>query len=114
MRDKPAKLPTWLGRLLCQVGFHDYRLIEVTGSFGTGGHVQKVEGLGLSHMDLELTTADGRPNGDWVLEEGMVVPLHLLYPGGERERIWLEEIVVVTPHGGRPLFSWGFEPMMGS
>ena len=71
-------------------------------------------GLGLSHMDLELTTADGRPNGDWVLEEGMVVPLHLLYPGGERERIWLEEIVVVTPHGGRPLFSWGFEPMMGS
>ncbi len=71
-------------------------------------------GLGLSHMDLELTTANGEPNGDWVFEEGMVAPLHLLYPGGERERFWLEEIVVVTPHGGRPLFSWGFEPMIGS
>ncbi len=71
-------------------------------------------GLGLSHMDLELTTADGKPNGDWVFEEGMVVPLHLLYPGGERERSWLEEVVVVTPEGGRPLFSWGFEPLTGS
>jgi Xaa-Pro aminopeptidase len=71
-------------------------------------------GLGLSHMDLELTTVDGTPNGDWALEEGMVVPLHLLYPGGERERSWLEEVVVVTPHGGRSLFSWGFEPLTGS
>jgi hypothetical protein len=28
-----------------------------------------------------------------MLEEGMVVPVHLLYPGGERERFWLEEVV---------------------
>jgi Xaa-Pro aminopeptidase len=70
-------------------------------------------GLGLSHMDLELTTAEGKPNGDWALEEGMVVPLHLLYPGGERERAWLEEVVVVEPEGGHPLFSWGFEPLTG-
>ena len=69
-------------------------------------------GLGLSHMELEQTTADGRPVGDWTLEEGMVVPLHLLYPGGERERSWLEEVVVVTRDGGRPLFSWGFEPLI--
>ena len=68
-------------------------------------------GLGLSHMDLEQTTADGKPNGDWTLEEGMVVPLHLLVPGGERERYWLEEVVVVTPNGGRPLFSWGVGPI---
>ncbi len=33
-------------------------------------------GLGLSHMDIELTTADGKPNDNWALEEGMVVPLH--------------------------------------
>lgn len=71
-------------------------------------------GLGLSHMDLEQTTADGKPNGDWVLEDGMVVPLHLLYPGGERERYWLEEVVVVTKAGGRPLFSWGFQPLGAS
>jgi len=65
-------------------------------------------GLGLSHMDLELATADGRPNGDWILEEGMVVPVHLLYPGGEHERCWVEEVVAIEKDGGRPLFSWGF------
>jgi Xaa-Pro dipeptidase len=71
-------------------------------------------GLGLSHMDIEQTTADGRPNGDWTLEEGMVAPMHLLYPGGERERWWLEEVVVIGKDGGRPLFSWGFGPLTGS
>jgi len=70
-------------------------------------------GLGLSHMDIEQTTADGKRNADWTFEEGMVVPLHLLYPGGERERLWLEEVVAVTSDGGRPLFSWGLEPLTG-
>ena len=36
------------------------------------------------------------------------VPMHLLYPGGEHERFWLEEVVAIGPDGGRPLFSWGF------
>jgi Xaa-Pro dipeptidase len=71
-------------------------------------------GLGLSHMDIEQTTADGKPNGDWTLEEGMVAPMHLLYPGGERERWWLEEVVVIGKDGGRPLFSWGFGPLTGA
>lgn len=70
-------------------------------------------GLGLSHMDIEQTTAAGRPNGDWTLEEGMVAPMHLLCPGGERERWWVEEVVVVGRDGGRPLFSWGFGPLTG-
>jgi Xaa-Pro aminopeptidase len=70
-------------------------------------------GLGLSHMDLEQTTAEGRPNLDWMLEDGMVVPVHLLYPGGEHERCWLEEVVAIGPDGGRPLFSWGFAPLTG-
>jgi Xaa-Pro dipeptidase len=70
-------------------------------------------GLGLSHMDLEQATADGRPNTDWVLEDGMVAPVHLLYPGGEHERVWLEEVIAVSEDGGRPLFSWGFEPLTG-
>ncbi len=69
-------------------------------------------GLGLSHMDLEQRSADGKANGDWMLEQGMVVPLHLLVPGGERERYWLEEVVVVTESGGRALFSWGFGPLV--
>lgn len=68
-------------------------------------------GLGLSHMDIEQRTADGKANGDWALEKGMVVPMHLLVPGGERERYWLEEVVAVTENGGRPLFSWGFGPL---
>ncbi len=36
-------LQNLIGRLLCQFGFHDYRLIEVVGSFGASGQVQKVE-----------------------------------------------------------------------
>ena len=68
-------------------------------------------GLGLSHMDLEQSTAEGEPNVDWMLQDGMVVPLHLLVPGGERERYWLEEVVVVAQDGSRPLFSWGFGPL---
>jgi len=68
-------------------------------------------GLGLSHMDIEQRTADGKANVDWALEDGMVVPVHLLYPGGEHERFWLEEVVAIGPDGGRPLFSWGFEAL---
>jgi Xaa-Pro dipeptidase len=71
-------------------------------------------GPGLSHMDIEQTTADGRPNADWVLEDGMVAPFHLLYPGGEHERMYLEDVIAVTPSGGRPLFSWGFGPLTGA
>lgn len=70
-------------------------------------------GLGLSHMDIEQATADGRSNTDWMLEDGMVAPVHLLYPGGEHERMWLEEVIAVSEDGGRPLFSWGFAPLTG-
>ncbi len=70
-------------------------------------------GLGLSHMDIEQTRADGTPNTDWTLEDGMVVPFHLLYPGGEHERMYVEEVIAITPDGGRPLFSWGFAPLTG-
>ena len=68
-------------------------------------------GLGLSHMDIEQRTADGKSNVDWMLEDGMVVPVHLLYPGGEHERFWLEEVVAIGNDGGKPLFSWGFGPL---
>lgn len=87
---------------------------EVYRKAGTPNPAEAViffHGLGLSHMDLEQRTADGKTNGDWTLEKGMVVPLHLLVPGGERERYWLEEVVVVTKAGGRALFSWGFQPL---
>jgi len=71
-------------------------------------------GLGLSHMELEQTRADGKPNGDWALEEGMVVPMHMLLPGGDHERFWLEEVAAVGRDGGRALFSWGPAPLTGA
>jgi Xaa-Pro aminopeptidase len=69
-------------------------------------------GLGLSHMDVEQTTAGGEPNADWRLEAGMVVPLHIVYPGGEASRAWLEEVALVTEQGGEPFFGWGYEPLL--
>ena len=69
-------------------------------------------GLGLSHMELEQLDADGVPNHDWQLEANMVVPLHILYPGDEHHRIWIEEVVRVTPDGGEPFFSWGLDPLI--
>jgi Xaa-Pro dipeptidase len=72
-------------------------------------------GLGLSHMELELMTSDGTArDSDWVLEEGMVAPIHLLYPGGQFDRSWCEEVVEITSDGGKPLFSWGFDPIVGN
>ena len=69
-------------------------------------------GLGLSHMELEQFGIDGVPNHDWQLEANMVVPLHILYPGDEHHRIWIEEVVRVTPDGGEPFFSWGLDPLI--
>jgi Xaa-Pro aminopeptidase len=63
-------------------------------------------GLGLSHMDVEQATAD------WRFEARMVVPLHMVYPGGESSRAWLEEVVLITEQGGEPLFGWGYEPLL--
>lgn len=69
-------------------------------------------GLGLSHMDLEQVDAAGNPvGGDWTLEADMVVPIHVLWPGDEHARFWVEEVARVTPDGGEPFFSWGFAPM---
>ncbi len=72
-------------------------------------------GLGLSHMELELMTAQGKAHGgNWVLEEGMVAPVHLLYPGGQFDRSWCEEVVEIRSDGGKPLFSWGYDPFTGT
>jgi Xaa-Pro aminopeptidase len=69
-------------------------------------------GLGLSHMDIEQTTARGAPNHDWTFEAGMVVPLHVVYPGGERTRAWVEEVALITEQGGEPFFGWGYGPLL--
>lgn len=38
-----SKLPSLLGRLLCLLGFHDYRVLEVMFQFSSGGSIEKVE-----------------------------------------------------------------------
>ena len=63
-------------------------------------------GLGLSHWDI------GEASADWRFEAGMVVPLHIVYPGGETSRAWLEEVALVTEQGGEPFFGWGYEPLL--
>ncbi len=38
-----SKLLPILGRFLCWLGFHDFRVIDRTFEFGAGGSVEKVE-----------------------------------------------------------------------
>ena len=64
-------------------------------------------GLGLSHWDVDSATSD------WPFENGMVVPLHVVVPGGESSRAWLEEVALITAQGGEPFFGWGYEPLHG-
>ena len=70
-------------------------------------------GLGLSHSDLEQYVEEGKPYPDWALEENMVVATHLLYPGGDRDRYWVEDVVLVGSDGGESLYTWDFAPIMG-
>ena len=41
-QDMP-ELPSFLGRILCWLGIHDFRVTDVTFGFGDGGSVEKVE-----------------------------------------------------------------------
>ena len=63
-------------------------------------------GLGLSHNDVE-----GSDNRDWAMEKDMVIASHVMYPGDERHRQWLEDISLVTETGGESFFTWGFDPL---
>ncbi len=38
-----SMLPPLLGRLLCWLGFHDFRVIDRAFEFGDGGGIEKVE-----------------------------------------------------------------------
>ncbi len=63
-------------------------------------------GLGLSHNDVEASD-----NRDWAMEKDMVIASHVMYPGDERHRQWLEDISLVTETGGESFFTWGFDPL---
>lgn len=42
-KDLARRLPASVGRLLCLVGFHDFRVLEVRFGFGQGNRIEKVE-----------------------------------------------------------------------
>jgi Xaa-Pro aminopeptidase len=72
-------------------------------------------GLGLEHGDMEMPNAGGTLTGrrqDWAMKKGAVVAIHLHVPGDAYNRHWIEDITVVGDDGGRPLFSWGFDPLL--
>src|SRR5437660_11345412 len=60
-------------------------------------------GLGLSHMDIEQTLADGSPNGDWTLEDGMIVPVPPFSPGREPHPPRLDQAAAIAARGRRAL-----------
>jgi Xaa-Pro aminopeptidase len=64
-------------------------------------------GVGLENSERETS---GRI--DWKIEEGMVISLHVLVPGGDRRRWYLEEIAAVTPSGGDRFYTWGTSPLL--
>ena len=67
-------------------------------------------GMGLSHADVAaLVEDDADPN--WALQEGMVIAAHLLCPGDERQRCWIEEVFLVKEGGAEPFFTWGNDPL---
>jgi hypothetical protein len=41
--DNMQQSPSKVGRFLCRLGFHDYRVVEKTFQFGAGSGVEKVE-----------------------------------------------------------------------
>jgi hypothetical protein len=41
--DLGKRLTGSVGRLLCVLGFHDYRVVEVRFGFGQGNRIEKVE-----------------------------------------------------------------------
>ena len=43
MRDMITKLRLLLGQVLCWLGFHDFRVVDVTFGFAAGDSVEKVE-----------------------------------------------------------------------
>ena len=43
LKERDGRMPATLGRLLCLVGAHDFRVLEVRFGFGQGNCIEKVE-----------------------------------------------------------------------
>lgn len=65
-------------------------------------------GLGIENSDRE---AGNSSDFDWEIEDGMVIAAHVVYPGDDRHRSYMEEIGVVTRDGLDRFFTWDFDPL---
>ena len=71
-------------------------------------------GLGLSHMDQEIgSKVEGSATSDWVLDDQMAIAIHVLVPGGAKERFWLEDIALVTGEGADRIFTRDLNTQFG-
>ena len=66
--------------------------------------------LGLEHSDVEVLSRAGRP--DWRIEEGQLVATHVIYPGDQAVRYYLEDNAIAHEDGGESLYSWSFETLV--
>ena len=61
-----------------------------------------IHGVGLSHVDQNMA------DPDWAVEENAVLASHIYVPGGPEDRVWIEDVLLVTPEGGERFFTWDY------
>ncbi len=70
--------------------------------------------LGLDHIDREegYTPQPALPGGpaDFTFEESSVATIHLVYPGSDRERYYLEDCFLTASDHVEKLFTWDARP----
>lgn len=81
-------------------------VLQKAGIPNAGAALIFFHGLGLEHIDQELTES----RQDWSIEDQMVVSTHVVYPGSPSERVFLEDIAVVTKQGAEPFYTWDYAP----
>jgi Xaa-Pro aminopeptidase len=65
-------------------------------------------GVGIENSEKEFGGAGAY---EWTVEEGMVMAAHILYPGGDKERHYIEDVGLVHPDGMQGFYTWGPEPL---
>lgn len=86
------------------------RAIESSGMPRVDRALVYFHGLGIENSDRESGNSS---DFDWALDDGMVVAAHVVYPGDDRSRSYLEEIGVVTRNGLDRFFTWDHQPLTG-
>ncbi len=67
----------FIGRVLCWLGFHDFRVVDVTFGFGGGGSVERIE---CRRCGLATTRQAGVGAGIWATLESCSTCLKSVFP----------------------------------